>query len=682
MVLGGVGGLGATSTAQAGVGNALGQAWNCAKSSAGAALTIPKVVVQKGEKLAAIGADASTCLAQSSADPEGFALVSGVIVAVKVASPGTLPNGQCLQSVRKGAAKPIALGIAAVLPPGSVKDGLLNAASSDTATDTLWNQMEVMPPPVSTLASHASCACKLIDGGLDLLDTSEVTSAIGSVSSSCAGFLDAAGLGFVNKYGDKTIHWSEQEWSDFTGYIDTLKGESKPAPDEFVYQWFYGSMVDNMSRRIATSGGDVGSLAVVPPPYSANYSYSTASGHAAAVNMSMMLDNCVDYYDKHTMSKSSALEVCNKWQARFPGEVATEVTRRKAITAFLIFASGAQKRLADDYAKRFPRHVLGPTSTEANHGITVWSQSDVGQLLLPLMGKATFGYDAWTFEGTGIYQSGMRILPTLGYSTQSAQKAFELAYAGQRPEIVKAIYDQWRQHAPEVRYQYLPTVLPAGGAFAGPHGCPSSPPMGDKCVSAVENLFDNFCNGPIATAWVEGGNDSSIQGKLNSALESCIARLRPYVDASNALAQDGPELNDVVQKNCQGTPRSEAQTACTKNWSDLWNSCRVQALVPPLSKARDNALACLNKGNFRVLRMDLPTGPAPTGPGGRPSAPIVPAQAPAPVTAPVGTSVTPKASAPATLPSRGAVTRPGGVTVPSPAASAASSPRAPVRIGG
>ena len=635
--------------AHAGPKDALKNAWQCTKATINVQVALGKTLVQKSEKVADLGTSAGVCLAEASADPEGFAVIAGVITAVKVASPGSLPNGQCYAKISGDLARPVAMALSAVLPSGTVKNQLIEKANSPELAQSLWKQISDLPPPVSTLASHVQCTCIILDDGLDLLDISEVTDAIADVSSSCAGLLDSVGLGFINTYGGKAIRWSKDQYTAISGDWDNLMGQSNPAPDEVVYQRFYGTMVGNMAQVIATKGGAVGTLKVDAPSYSSNYKGGGAGCYqnydACRVNMAQMLDNCVAYYDSHTLSPSSALEVCNRWQARFPGEVARLVKEHKGYTAFLVVAQSVKTRMFNDYGWRLPRHVSIPLNGPADPTQTTpWTKAQVETAFVGIAGYPTIPdpvLEPWTFTGTGVYAAAPRLLPLVAYN---GPKTYELAYAALRPQIRAAILKEWAKAQYDVRLKYLPKVFPTKEAFAGPYGCPSSGPLVGQCSKYIENTFDNHCRTPLATLWADASDGGSALTAETGAVQACRAQLTPLVTSANDLSGDMAELQSYQQRCQVGAGRNEAQTQCLKDWSDLWDTCRSQAYKPPYSSAKTTALACLSKGTFKVVKIDTPQGD--TGSGGRPSTPIRPAtsSAAAPVrSAPAGSVAHPNA---------------------------------------
>src|SRR5262249_44214952 len=135
--------------ARAGVTQALKQGWECVKASAKGVVAINKDLLEKGEAVAKMSVGAGEGGAEAGADEYGFAAVTGVIGAIKVASPGSVPNGKCKPSIEGALAKPFGEAIAAVIPVASVKSQIKQTLESDDAAEQLWGELAALPPPMS-----------------------------------------------------------------------------------------------------------------------------------------------------------------------------------------------------------------------------------------------------------------------------------------------------------------------------------------------------------------------------------------------------------------------------------------------------------------------------------------------------------------------------------------------------
>ncbi len=215
-------------------------AWNCAKGTLAASGGEASDIYKKGEVLASLEVTGGKCAAEASVDETGFAAVSGSIVAIKIASPGSLPNGQCLSTLKKSLAKPFAGALASLVPIASAKQKLISMAQSDAGSDAVWSQLQIAPPPLSPLVGHADCACTLIDNGVTLTDMSVVAKTIRATSQSCSAMLDQSGLGFVNKWGTAAIGWAKGALATASKAWQSAQGKTPPGPDEAVFYGFYG----------------------------------------------------------------------------------------------------------------------------------------------------------------------------------------------------------------------------------------------------------------------------------------------------------------------------------------------------------------------------------------------------------------------------------------------------------
>lgn len=113
--------------------NPLASAWACTKSTVGGAAVIGQDLLNKAETIASLSKDVPQCLGQSGADQAGFAITMGAITAIKIASPSTIPNGQCQAALQNLVARPFAQGILVVMPPVPAKASLEALLKSDEA---------------------------------------------------------------------------------------------------------------------------------------------------------------------------------------------------------------------------------------------------------------------------------------------------------------------------------------------------------------------------------------------------------------------------------------------------------------------------------------------------------------------------------------------------------------------
>lgn len=367
--------------------NPLASAWACTKSTVGGAAVIGQDLLNKAETIASLSKDVPQCLGQSGADQAGFAITMGAITAIKIASPSTIPNGQCQAALQNLVARPFAQGILVVMPPVPAKASLEALLKSDEAGAALWNQLKTLPPPVSTYASHVGCSCTLIDKSLSLADLSAFSNAVKSASKNCAQFLDDAGLGFINDYGSAAIEWAGGRYKDATGWWDqAILGQPDPAPDEVVYQMYWAPYeVEYANRILEGTGSQVlrwSPASNVSPDEVAvamagavgsNWSLPNAMGEAAAqalascrsgktchTSLPAIYKQCVTYYDDRKASADTARQRCDAFRDQRFGPAASalaaqfkaDIATRKGVDAQL---AALHSNFAGQWLWRLPR---------------------------------------------------------------------------------------------------------------------------------------------------------------------------------------------------------------------------------------------------------------------------------------------------------------------------------------
>lgn len=623
-------GLMLPASASASAGKVLGEAWACAKSHVNAAGTIALDLYKKGEQVAALSATAGTCLVGSGADQQGFAITMAALTAIKVASPGSLPTGQCKNAVRKAVARPFGEGIAAVLPSGGVKSKLRELLDSEQATSTLWSQLAGLPPPVSTYASHVDCGCEFIDGGLSLADVSAVTSAVGAVSDKCAGFLDAAGLGFINDYGGEVIRLGKGVYAAAGGAWEDFKNDPKPAPDAAVYHGFWRAYVPNMAALLVNKPGS--NLGTGKWSNALGGWISLGSGCYQAscqIDLPMMFKDCADYYRAHRFSDSHALSKCNEYQKRAVDEA---TTMAKQYQALLDVRTQTENRLKaaieSQWVWRLPYNASNVVAATYSKLDNRWTTPEaMKQVFAGTAGSYSAGGQyaaAWDYQASGVYASAREILPNVGYDPA---RAAELALGSATAGFQKELLQQWDKAGKDVRDYWLGRWFPTP-PMGGTYGCPGDGLLRPACVAQLAAAFDASCLPPVRALHVESANVLAAGARIKTVEAQCRAAIEPQLARIGAIA--GHNYGPYQSQVCGGLePRSPAAGTCERLVSDTYYECALQtikngqtaaAMTGCMEAARPGIAARLAQG--QRISPTLPPAQQPAIGGAQPTPPV------------------------------------------------------------
>jgi len=633
-------------------GNPLASAWQCTKSAGGASLAVSQDALAKAETVASLGDQVPACLGNASADQIGFGITMGAITAIKIASPETLPDGQCQTSVQNLVARPFAQGIHAVMPPIGAKDKLGALLQSDAAGELLWQQFKVLPPPVMNYVGHVECACTLIDKSVTLTDLSTFSNAVRSTSQDCGRFLDDAGLGFINDFGNAGIAWTGQRYSDATGWWDrNLLGQANAAPDDTVYQMFWAPYLVEQANRILDGQGQGyrwnRTSAVIPDEV------KNAGGGAFAANQACqsgakpchtslpeVYAQCVTYYDEHTLSPENARERCDALRdQRFGPEAVQLATRfnadiatRKAVDAAL---SQARSAFVQNTLWRLPRRP----GDSPGPGGNAWPAQEAQNRVLGGIGQAlpagASSRGPWDYVQTGVYAAARNALPGVGWQPEAAAKQALAGLSAHIDAELREAWGEWDHHDATSRLaEWLPTP-----AFGGTYGCPgdNSAGLASACRAAVLEAYGKVCETPVREAHLRQPNVLALGVKMGEVKANCLSWLAPIIARANALSQAVDPALQVSARLCGGLQeRSEDRQRCERRVQDEWAGCRLEALKA--GKAVEDAQACLERYAIQTgvrAGQGLRVGPsvAPAAPVQAPSAPSAPATPSAPVRA-------------------------------------------------
>jgi hypothetical protein len=660
--------------ASANAGKAFKDGWNCAKSHVSGAGVLAKDIYLKGEQVAALSATAGKCLAASGADQQGFALVMAALTTIKIVAPESVPTGQCKPSVRNAVSRPFGAGIAAVLPSGGVKNQLKQLLESDAAGNLLWDKFTALPPPVSTYASHVDCACEFIDGGLSLADLSAVSSVVSNVSSTCATFLDSAGLGFINDLGGAALAKAGQVEAAVGNAWEDLKNDPKPAPDEAVYFGYWGANVPSMARVLVKSPGTP--LATAKWQQGKGTWISLGPGcyqTQCLVDVQMQYKDCVAYYQSHRFSDDHAHSKCRDYHARAENEAAKLAREWRAIIDVRTEVEARVKAAVEnDWVWRLPylTNTAYPSKLPNR-----WTTPQAMSSAFPaVIGNVSLKehQDPWLYQPTGIYQAAREILPNVSFDpARATELAVAAAAAGFRRDLEK----RWDADATQVRAYWMDRWFPTPPG-ASQYGCPNQPLLAKACVVQLQASFDKVCLPAVRAHHLNSPNQLALGVRLKDAEENCRSWIAPQV--SKAVAIGNYNLGPMNDQLCGALPdRSSDAERCLRRVSDAYLECAMDAIAANQGVAQVEAcLADARQGIAVRTHGSTPVSRKPvTAPVDAPQPGSVPMQVPSPatVTPRSGSPQAPRTSAPVT--SAPAPTVP---TVPAPAR-AAPATQAPAR---
>lgn len=637
------------SGASANPGQAFKDGWNCAKAHVAGAGVLAKDIYLKGQQVAALSATAGKCLAVSGADQQGFALVMAALTTIKIVAPDSVPTGQCKPAVRSAVARPFGEGIAAVLPSGGAKNQIRQLLDSDTASNLLWDQFTVLPPPVSTYASHVDCACEFIDGGLSLADLSAVSSVISNVSNTCATFLDSAGLGFINDLGGAALAKAGQVEAAVGNAWEDLKNEPEPAADEVVYFGFWGAYVPNMAGVLVKSPGS--DLAKAKWSQALNGWVSLGSGcyqTQCQLDMPMLANDCAFYYRTHRFSDEHATRKCGEYQARATEEATTLAKQWRAIIDLPGEVDARLKQAVESkWVWRLPYNANNPVAASySKHGNRWTTPEAMSGAFAPVVGKvqAPGQYEkAWQYGSSGSYQAAREILPNVGFDPA---RAAELAVAAAAAGFDRELQARWDAESAAVRGHFMALWFPTP-AGASQHGCPNDPLLTKSCVARLVETFDQVCLPAVRAAHVNAPNPLSLGVRLKAAENNCRSWMDPQVAKAGEIA--GFNLGPMNDQLCGALPaRSEESERCKRRVSDAYLECAMDAIKANQGVAQVEA--CLEKARPGIAARNFGGRPVPSQPVSAPvQAPgpgAVPMQVPAPASRGNGRPPPPAAAAP------------------------------------
>lgn len=596
--------LGAVFPAHADVTGVFKEAWTCAKSLPQSAYTMAKDMKEKGEAVANMSASIGVCTAQTGGQPQVLALVTSVLGGLKASKPDMLPNGQCKSRIQAQAAKPFAMGIASILPSSTVKDKLLSLAQSEQSASWIWDTMKAAPPPFGTIPSQLDCGCDLIDGSLTVADVSAVSNVIKNTSKSCAGILDEAGLGFINDWGSAAIGWTGSKYTALSQGMQKWQGKKEQAPDELVYQAFFGVYVPELSEWMASSTKpgpspeDAWAMADQKGGWAAEavgFCSNTMSwSNVCMIRLADMHKKCHAYFN-NVVDGNKLRGKCDQWRSQASTSVAADAARlRLQANAMTVFRLKLFGWLDREWVWRLPRY--NPLiASNVKPGANGWTSSmavieDVWKL-----GTFTENKDKpWDYQASGVYAAARQALVNANYNQDMASNA---TLAGAYQATRDATLALWNlpayvQNERGVRLKKLMPSQP----FLAAYGCPGGA-LSQKCMQVVDSLYEKVCHPMIRDGYVLSANVLAASVRVSKAESQCADFLKAVVDSADKLTQTGlTEVQAKSQTACPSSGEDRRRAArCVSNLTELWNQCALPQVGNVLGQYLGAAKKCFGE---------------------------------------------------------------------------------------
>lgn len=593
--------LGAALPAHSDVKGVFKEAWTCAKSLPQSAYTMAKDVKDKGEAVANMSASVGVCTAQTGGQSQVLATITTILGGIKVSKPDLLPNGQCKARIQAQAAKPFALGIATILPSSGVRDKLLSLAQSEQSVSWIWDTLKAAPPPFGTIPSQLDCGCDLIDGGVTLADISAVSNVIRNTSKSCAGILDEAGLGFINDWGSAAIGWAGSKYTALAQGMQKWQGKKEQAPDEVVYQAFFGVYVPELSEWVASSTKpnpspeDAWTMSDYKGGWAAEAvgfcSNEMSWSNVCMIRIADMHRKCNDYFN-NVVDGNKLRGKCDQWRSQAVSSVAADAARlRKQANTMTVFRLKLFGWLDREWVWRLPRY--NPlVANNVKPGANGWTSSmgvyeDVWKL-----GTFTENKDKpWDYKASGVYAAARTALVNSNYNEAVASDAtLAGAYMATR-DATLALWNQpaYVQNERDTRLKKLMPTQP----FLATYSCPGGA-LSQKCIQVVESSYASVCHPMIRDGYVLSANVLAAAVRVSKAEGQCTDFLKAVVDSAGKLTQTG--VTEVQAKSATACPAPSVDRAkaaqCVAGLTTAWNECGIPQVGNVLGQYLGAARKC------------------------------------------------------------------------------------------
>lgn len=579
--------------ASADVLSALSAGVQCAKAGIEGAATVTADMAKKAAAASEAAAKAGACTAVQGGNAAPFAITLGALSAIKIASPQSLPDQQCFSSVKKHLARPLAEGLALVIPVESVKSTLVSMAKSELASDALWETLN-STPVLTPYTFQVDCACTTIDAGMTLADFSAISGAVQKASKSCGKFLDEVGLGFINDFGDAAIdgviQFGEDTYDEASGAWDKhVLGQGKHAGPEEVYGFYFGRYEYEAASTVALDPG-----------------YMWNQPFAPYLSVDELYDRCVVYYDDHTMSAENAHKTCQAHRERFWSAVKPAGDKLREYGELPGYYFNTVKFLVEkDWRKRLPMRLSGvvldagayPPATQFREWTKPESES-LFQDIYGSLGAKGPADDVWEYpNATGGLRAAREALATTQPSKEQATIA---AYTGLKPRLSQSVMEAWNADKENVTSFWLDKMLP-GDPMAGRYKCPTAP-FEEACISRLRARFqtEQICFPEISRRMAEMPTLGHAVLSAGLAVGGCKSKLAMTVDRARFLG--GYELINPAgdtEKFCAaaGSDRN-ARAQCGEDLKNAADSCLIDGIAQ--GQGDDKILACYNAKGKRI----------------------------------------------------------------------------------
>lgn len=604
------------------------EAWTCAKSVPHSAYTIAKDIKDKGEAVASMSASIGVCTAETGGQPQMLAFTTGVLTMIKASKPDMLPTNQCKSRIHTQMAKPFALGVAGILPNSGAKTKLLSLVEREETSDWIWDTLATAPTPFGTIPRQVDCACDLIDNGLTLADVSAVSNVIKNTSKACAGILDEAGLGFINKWGSAGIAWGKGKYQKLDQGFQALQGKKTALPDEAIQRAYFGvylkELAENQAAAMlnvfngdgtaegawATSDVD-GGWAVESVGYC---THPMTFANVCMIKIADMTNKCKFYYST-TINGGGNVAKCDQWRQDAVAQVTKDannlVTQANSMTVFRLKLYGHMEK---EWLWRLPpchnyhpNNVL-PKNTQ-NDGnscdLTAAMNGDIWKLGTYKDNKN----EPWNYTATGAYAQARDALVQANYNSDLAHKAVLAGlYAPTQATTLAAWNTPFARD--NVRYRWLPKWMPSQ-PMLGPYGCKGGGKWGPECAAQTEKAFDMVCHGAIRDAFVKSLNVLGVAFKFGEARNNCQLAMRAVVGNATSLQDAGfTEVAAKANAMCPSPTMDRMKSAtCRQNLDDIWFSCARPNIHNIFGAALGDTKTCFNNRTLKFMEFKPITPP-------------------------------------------------------------------------
>jgi hypothetical protein len=589
--------LSVCGTASAQGGNALKQAWNCAKDTA----VMTYDMASKGTKAVEVLGTSPQCVALALAPDVPMIAMTGAMVAINAVDSSLLPAQGCEQALKTTAAMPVAKLLNEIAPSGSMAN-LLKGELNAQVQEQIWSLLNT--PPLDQFTQRASCGCVFLEAGVTVETVKDIIQSVGKAGKSCDKFLDnVPGYTPIKNAAKEGAYQLNNLGED----ILTSQAPHMPVPQYFEKEYEgYPNSWRVQSHAVAKALNPAHNSRTQDGARVIANQYFAADGNGAASG-SRLFSGCKAYFDGHKMSEKNAEKTCNALSEQFDSYyqqfVPVMVARDKAIKALIpglsaIRAKGEQQcdqlyATATDVQDK-PNSILGCKNSmrDLEGRIDYPNPYDVtGSLGTPIPKETVDGwlkgksknYFLLPEKAFGMYAKAYDILASSAANPDRAVKftlaAYQLAVDGEIARRKKKM-DGERKAALDAKQKSFQQAV--GSVWADK--CPTTPGLKTACTGrlmlAWEQCNAQFNNVPCTAEtktkevctldpkWMEQTNkkcqqsyQDTVLGFQNMAKQtSGMASYKSACPASGgdakqqkAAAQCNSDFADLVER-CVGGP--------------------------------------------------------------------------------------------------------------------------------